>query len=101
MFEKEENATITSTRIETEDHGIPTLWINFDFGGGGQGFGGYDARFEKHALWPYEIIKVLEVKSWESLPGTNARIRRDKSGMGGKIIAIGHIVKDRWLEVPE
>ena len=35
------NARIRSTTLGVEDHGIFTAWLNLDYGGSGQGFGGW------------------------------------------------------------
>ena len=41
-------AKIESVRLSTEDHGSLSLWVMLDYGGSGQGFGGYamDEYFE-------------------------------------------------------
>ena len=42
------------------------------------------------------ILNVLEVNSWEKLRGSHIRVKTD-SISNGKIIAIGHFLKDRWV----
>ena len=93
-----ENGKIESTNLGPEDHGILTFWLSLAFDGGGQGFGGYD-------IWALpcqvlgKLLQVLEVKSWEDLKNTYIRVKRDEPF--GKIIAIGHIVKDKWFTCRE
>ena len=104
------NATITSTFLGVEDHGFFTFFINLDYGGAGQGFGGYgmdepvnDAAGKflgrrGHAFGAESImrvLKVLGVEKWESLPGTS--VRADASW--GKVHRIGHYLKDEWVDL--
>ena len=106
----EQNGVIMATMLGFEDHGIMTAWITCDFGGSGQGFGGFgmDGPIKdadgKHlrregVAWGMEflrrVLETLEVREWEQLKGKPIRIRRDEDY--GKIIAIGHFHKDRWF----
>lgn len=88
------NARIRSTFLGKEDHGIPTAIVSLDYGVSVQGFGTHDLRYEKYGI-PYlmSILETLEVDSWEKLPGTFCRAKAD----GGKVYAIGHIIKDQWF----
>lgn len=87
------NAKITSTMLGLEDHGIPTCFVNLEWPGAGQGFGGYDLRH-----YGIEFITktcaAVGVEKWEDLRGKVCRIRHDHR----KVYAIGHIVEDRWYE---
>lgn len=42
-----------------------------------------------------EILKTLELTSWDQLPNTLIRIKTE--GKNGRIAAIGHIMKDKWF----
>ena len=87
------NGTIRSTRLGIEDHGIPTFNLNIGFGNSVQGFGNYDLRYKGHQTLIFDVLKALEVESWEKLKGINVRVKRE----GGLLRAIGHIVKDQWV----
>src|SRR3990167_4011325 len=89
------NATIKSTFLGTEDHGIPIFFINLDYGGGGQAYGGYDLRYYGIEII-LEILKTLEANSWENLPNI---IRVDSDC--DKVYRIGHIIKDQWFDVED
>lgn len=89
------NTKIVSTFLGIEDHGIPTFMINLDFGGARQGYGRYDLRYYGIEII-LEILKVLEVDSWENLSGV---IRADSDH--DKIYKIGHIIKNQWFDVED
>lgn len=42
-----------------------------------------------------DILNTLEVRSWEELPRKFARIRLD----GERVVAIGNLIEDKWVEV--
>lgn len=101
-----ENGIVESTTLGIEDHGIFTAWLHLTFDGSGQGFGGYalDGVAEGADERPgtafgcdfiLSILRTLQVESWEKLPGTPLRVRRDEPS--GPIVGIGHFVKDRWF----
>lgn len=102
------NAKIRRTMLGIEDHGILTGMIDLDYGHSGQGFGGnaFDepVRDEKDKFigrrgtafgmeFIRRVLEVLEVDSWEKLPGTFCRVQ---AGFG-LIEAIGHPLKDKWF----
>lgn len=112
MTTPETNARIRNTSLGYEDHGILTAMIHLEGDGWGQGFGGWalDGKpdpsnpkagrvpTEETGRWVAGILKALEVESWEKLPGTMVRIRREgNAGWNGTIVAIGHIYKDKWF----
>jgi hypothetical protein len=94
---REENGKIESTHLGPEDHGIPTWWLMLTFRGSGQGFGGYDLRVYGTGIL-MKILSVVGVEKWENLPNRHLRVRRNNEGL---IVAIGHIVEDRWLDMDE
>jgi hypothetical protein len=100
-----ENGKIRSTMLGTEDHGIFTCFIDIDFDGSGQGFGGYglDSWSKKHdrrigTAYGLEFIKhildVVGVEKWEDLVGKYIRVKHDMT----KIESIGHITKNKWFD---
>lgn len=94
------NATIRSTMIGLEDHGIPTCLLNLDYGdNGAQSFGGRNLRGGKgYGMWTIcRILDVLGVDTWENLPGTHLRVDADDD----KVHSIGHIIDDDWFKPEE
>jgi hypothetical protein len=97
------NAVIESVRLTNDDHGVLSAWLMLDYGGSGQGFGGYALYLPKsfnhhklqsvagHFIW--RCMEVAGVSEWSKLPGKTIRVRGDRGG----IEAIGHIVKDDWF----
>ncbi len=103
-FTETKNAKITSTMLGIEDHGILSCMIYLDYGGSGQGFGGYamDQWSERHgrrigaaygAEFILRVLHAVGVERWEDLPGKHVRVRSTYS----KVHAIGHIIEDRWF----
>lgn len=103
---KTKNAVIESARLSTDDHNLLTAWLSLEYGGTGQGFGGYTlylprsyahhteslkANFAGHFIW--RVMEIAEVTEWSQLPGRTIRVRAEHAG----VKAIGHIVKDDWF----
>ena len=94
----EQIAKITKTALGYEDHGIFTAWLSLDYGGGGQGAGGYaldeydepKKRRVGHKCGMDFIIGVLAacgVDSWEKVAGrTVIALRED--GWHGKVVGL-------------
>ena len=101
------NAIIKSTDLSISDHGLLSGWIFLDFGGSGQGFGGYTLylpkSFKLHKLespaghFIFRVLQVAGVGHWNDLPGKTVRVKGDR----GSIEAIGHFVKDDWFNPSE
>lgn len=103
------NAVIRSTSITIADHGVLSVWLDLDYGGSGQGFGGYvlgglrDTNAGRHkeqknlaAEFIVAVLLAAGVEKWDQLPGKTIRVRKTDSW--GDILAIGHIVKDNlWF----
>jgi hypothetical protein len=105
MPEEIENARITATFFGIEDHGILTWVLTCERDSGTQGFGGWGFTHQPSgskvigqamlAEQVYALLKTLEVDSWEKLKGLYVRTKRED----GMIVAIGHIVKNKWLDL--
>lgn len=99
------NAVITSASITNDDHGLLSAWLQLDYGGSGQGFGGYSLYLPKdfthsinqknyagHFIW--RCLEIAGVSEWSKLNGKTIRVRCEHH----KVHAIGHIVKDDWFD---
>jgi hypothetical protein len=103
------NAVIESASITSDDHGTLGAWLTLDFGGTGQGFGGYVLYLPKsfkhhtmlspagHFIW--RVMEIAGVSSWDKLKGKTIRVSMDSDReFGGRIVSIGHIVKNDWFD---
>lgn len=87
------NAIITGTDIFIEDHGNLTAYLNLDYGGVGQGFGGYALDNQFAAVFLRKVMETLEVSKWAEVTGKAIRVKADNS----HVYAIGHFMKDKWF----
>lgn len=101
------NAIIESATITTADHGILSAWLTLDYGGMGQGFGGFTLylpkSFTHHKMMSpaghfiFRVMEIAGVEKWDYLVGKSIRVKATHS----KVEAIGHIVKDDWFNPSE
>jgi len=97
------NAIIESAEITDSDRGFLDCWLQLDYGGTGQGFGGYALYLPKsfkhhklesvagHFIW--RVMEIAGVSKWKDLKGKTIRVKAEHN----KVHAIGHIVKDDWF----
>ena len=107
MYDTENrNAVIKKAYFDTE-RGL-SAWLQLDYGGTGQGFGGYVlylSKDSKHHIgqsnaaghFIYRCLKVAGVSDWAKLPGRTVRVKCSHNG----VLAIGHIIKDDWFNPQE
>lgn len=96
------NAIIENVKLSFEDRGVLDCWVTLDYGGTGQGFGGYSLYLPKsfrhhnvdsvagHHL--YRIMEVSGVTDFSSMKGKAVRVAAEN----GLIKGMGHITKDDW-----
>lgn len=107
-FDREiKNAVIESARITISERGILDALLILDYGGGGQGFGGYALYLPKsythHRLMSpaghfiYRVMEIAGVTKWDGLTGKTIRVDADNT----KVYRIGHIVNDDWFDPME
>ena len=101
------NAIIKSAEIRNDDHGVLTVWLDLDYGGCGQGFGGYALYLPEsfsyhrmdslagHFIW--RVLEIADVGKWSALVGKTIRVKTIFS----QVLAIGHIIKDDWFDPKE
>lgn len=107
MAEEIKNAIVANVSINDSDRGILTAWLHLDYGGSGQGFGGYALylpwswshhtieSYAGHFIW--RCMEIAGVTSWDAIKGKSIRVKLDKSDFNGKIIGIGHITNNDWF----
>lgn len=90
------NAKVTGTDLGYYDGfgSIKNAWVYLDYGGSGQGFGGYVLGGPFTDGFVYGVLEALECASWEKLPGQYCRVEI----RGGLARRIGHPLKDQWFD---
>lgn len=101
------NAIIESALLSCGERGLLDCWLTLEYGGSGQGFGGYALYLPKsyshHELksvaghFIFRVMEVAGVTEWDRLRGCAIRVKCDHS----KVHAIGHIIKDDWFNPSE
>ncbi|WP_340584041.1 hypothetical protein [Brucella pseudintermedia] len=99
------NAIITDAILSTADHGVLSAWVHLNYGGSGQGFGGYVLC--QHPTSPHypgagnyggvfirRVMDVVGVEKWSELKGKACRVIASHSG----VAQIGNIIKDEWFD---
>jgi hypothetical protein len=96
------NSIIRSADISIE-RGCLSAWLHLDYGGSGQGFGGYVlyvSKSSKHhnmrtvaGHFIHRVLEIADVTRWADLPGKTIRAVSDQAS----VKKIGHITKDDWF----
>ena len=94
-------AIIKHATITKGEHGVLSIWLGLDYGGAGQGFGGFALYNPSHApkglaghfIW--RVMEIAGVDEWDEVAGQAIRVKMTPS----EVVAIGHIVKDDWFEL--
>lgn len=100
------NAQVSGVTLSNADHGCLSLWIYVDYGGAGQGFGGYNLYSKPRnsdnirgicGWWIWRVFEVLEINNFDDIKGQTLRVKTED----GLIKAIGHFMKDKWFNPSE
>ena len=102
------NAIIEEAVLDIGDRGLLTSWIYLDYGGSGQGFGGFALYLPKSfkngsdcgdyaGHFIFRVMEVVGVGKWKDLKGKPIRVKADHSG----VYEIGNIIKDDWFNPKE
>jgi len=105
MSDNIKNAIIESVSLNMEDGRGLTVWVFLDYGGSGQGFGGYALQLPR-SFTHYKIeglaghfitrcMDVAGVTDWDKMKGKTIRVKTGPKH--DHIVAIGHIIKDDWF----
>ena len=98
------NAVIRSAKLTIAEHGYLSVWIDLDYGGLCQSFGGHTlylpSPFNHHEInsfaghFIYRCLQIAGVSEFKDLRGKTIRVRAtDKD-----VYAIGHIVNNDWFD---
>jgi len=101
-----QNAIITGFSIRMERGFVLDSWIQLDFGGSTQGFGGFALYLSKTAKhhkvesvaghWLWRLLEIAGVEDTANLVGKTIRVRKEDEF--DRITAIGHIINDDWFD---
>lgn len=102
------NAIIESASIDNGDRGLLTAWLFLDYGGSGQGFGGFSLYLPKSYThftekgdfaghFIFRCMEIAGVDRWNDITGKSVRVKCERNS----IVAIGHIIKDDWFNPKE
>lgn len=99
-----QNAVITDVSLSIADHGCLSGWLNLNYGGSGQGFGGYSLYsvgvFNRNkggnfaGLFITRILEVVGVEKWEDLKGKPCRVDAEHNG----VKRLGHFIEEKWFD---
>ena len=73
-----------------------SLFLHLDYGGSGQGAGGYVLCNKTFGILK-KILELVKVEKWEELPGKHIKVKADYN----KVFAIQDILGGEWLNFDE
>jgi hypothetical protein len=91
------NARITSVELGYAGFNVPSAWLHLDYGGAGQGFGGWCLSGPAMSIFVMGVLDTLKLDEWNKLPGQIIRVKQSHS----KVHAIGHPIEDKWFDPVE
>jgi hypothetical protein len=94
-----ENARIASARLYLCDHGVWTSTLTLEGEGWAQGYDGF--RMQEGpwmGMWVRGVCAMLGVDDWSKVEGSLVRLKRFGQWGGTRIVALGHILDDRWFD---
>ena len=77
---------IESTMLGFQDHGIFTATLFMDYGGSGQGVGGY--VMGTHSGFITRVLKACGVDKWEALKGRTVFVLTEDESWNARVIGI-------------
>ena len=99
-----ENAVIDRAVIGLDRDIFVTAWLYLSYEHASQGFGGFCLHNTRNlsggdwaGVFIGKVLKLVEVDSWDDLPGKTIRVERS----GSTITRIGNIIKDVWFDPKE
>lgn len=84
-------ATIDSTTLGPEGHGLWTTMLHCHGDGWGVSVGGYRADGAYGIEFVKAFVHTAGVESWEDLRGARIVVLFERSGFGGRAVGIAHI----------
>ena len=96
------NAIITSASIRIDRGSFLCVYVYLKYNSGQQGFGGnvlYKEGSNQDLTGFYidRILSIAGVEDFKDLKGKTVRVKATND----KVIAVGHIVNDDWLNISE
>ena len=104
---KLQNAEITNVSLNFRDHGVLSLDLTLNGGGGGVVYGGNvlghgylgAKEFKGSASGMEAIMRIMDVVGVEDLVDLKGKhVRVATKGWGSSVKIIGHFIKDQWFD---
>lgn len=89
------NALIKRADIIVDPYMV--YWIDLDYGGAGQAFGGVILGGDFGCEAIKRLLEVVDCYKWSQLTGKPVRVLANH----GKVHKIGHFLSNKWLDLEE